>query len=203
MLKKIKVEDAVGLRLAHDHTQIRPGGFKGVGFRRGHVVRLSDIPKLLDLGKKQVYVLKLEAGEVHEEEAARRMAKAVAGRGIKLQGPREGKVDFIARTLGLLKVKSRPLAKINGLGFAILSTRHNHSVVRPGEVVAGTRIIPLLTRESRVERVERIGRKEGPILEVLPLRPKKVGVVVTGSEDAGGLLSFSLSADDRPSGRAR
>ena len=75
MLKKINVEEAVGLKLAHDHTQIIPGKFKGVGFRRGHVVQKSDIPKLLDLGKKQVFVLSLKPGELHEEDAARRMAR--------------------------------------------------------------------------------------------------------------------------------
>ena len=51
ILKKIKVENTVGLKLAHDHTQILPGEFKGVGFRRGHLVRKSDLPKFLDLGK--------------------------------------------------------------------------------------------------------------------------------------------------------
>jgi hypothetical protein len=44
MLKKIKVENAMGLKLAHDHTQIIPGKSKGVRFRRGHVVRKSDRP---------------------------------------------------------------------------------------------------------------------------------------------------------------
>jgi len=46
MLRRIRVEDAVGLKLAHDHTRIVPGKFKGAAFRRGHVVRKSDIPKL-------------------------------------------------------------------------------------------------------------------------------------------------------------
>ena len=86
MYKKIKVEDAIGFKLAHDHTQIVPGKFKGVGFRRGHVVKKSDIPKLLDLGKKQVFVLSLKPGEVHEEEAARRMARAMSGPGIAASG---------------------------------------------------------------------------------------------------------------------
>ncbi|MBI5969120.1 MAG: molybdopterin-binding protein, partial [Deltaproteobacteria bacterium] len=73
MLKKIELEEAVGMKLAHDITRIVPGKFKGVAFRRGRVVRKSDIPKLLDLGKKQIYVLKLERGELHEDEAARRI----------------------------------------------------------------------------------------------------------------------------------
>ena len=182
MLKKIKVEEAVGRRLAHDITQIIPGKFKGAAFRRGHVVRNADIPKLLDLGKKQVYVLQLNPGELHEDEAARRMARAMAGEGIKLRGPREGKIDFVARTFGLLKVNVRGLEKINAIGSMILSTRHNHSSVRAGEIVAGTRIIPLAIRKSKIKRVEEICRREGPILRILPFRPKKVGIIVTGSE---------------------
>ena len=182
MYKKIKVEDAVGLKLAHDHTRIVPGKFKGVGFRRGHVVKESDIPKLLDLGKKQVYALQLKPGEVHEEDAARRMARAMSGPGLRLRGPSEGKIDFLAAVPGLLKVNVPALEKINAVGSLLLSTRHNHSRVQAGEVVAGTRIIPLTIRESKVKRVEEIGHRQRPILRVLPFRPKKVGVIVTGSE---------------------
>ena len=194
MLKKIKVENAVGLKLAHDHTQILPGKFKGVGFRRGHVVRKGDLPKLLDLGKKEVYLLTLRPGEVHEEDAARRMARAVAGRNLKLTAPREGKVEFIAKTFGLLKIKVGALRKINRVGAAILSTRHNHSIVRAGDVVAGTRIIPLVIRETKVARVEEIGRRQGPVIELLPIRTKKVGVLVTGSEILEGRIQ-DRSAD--------
>jgi molybdenum cofactor synthesis domain-containing protein len=182
MLKKIKVEEAVGRRLAHDITQIIPGKFKGAAFRRGHVVRKGDIPKFLDLGKKQIYVLQLNPGEVHEDEAARRMARAMAGKGIKLRGPREGKIDFVARTSGLLKVNVQVLEKINAIGSIILSTRHNHSRVHPGEIVAGTRIIPLTIRKSKIKRVEEICRRERLVLKILPFRPKKVGIIVTGSE---------------------
>jgi molybdenum cofactor synthesis domain-containing protein len=182
MLKKIKVEDAVGLKLAHDHTRIVPGKFKGVGFRRGHVVQKSDIPKLLDMGKKQVFVLILGRNELHEEEAARRMARAVVGRNLHLRGPKEGKVDLLANTFGLLKVNIRALGRINALGSLILATRHNHSVVHPGENVGGTRIIPLTIGESKIKRVEEICRREGPVLNILPIRPKKVGIIVTGSE---------------------
>jgi hypothetical protein len=100
------------------------------------------------MGKKEVYVLTLRPGEVHEEDAARRMARAIAGRNLKLTAPREGKVDFIAKIFGLLKVKVATLEKINRIGAVILSTRHNHSIVRAGDVVADTRIIPLLPSKA-------------------------------------------------------
>jgi molybdenum cofactor synthesis domain-containing protein len=182
MLKKIRIEEAVGLKLAHDITRIVPGKFKGPAFRRGHVIRRSDIPKFLDLGKKQIYVLQLRPGELHEDEAARRMARAMVGKGIRLRGPKEGKIEFLAKDLGLLKVNLRALEKINTVGSIILATRHNDSWVRPGETLAGTRSIPLTIREARVKRVEEICRKAGPVLEVLPFRAKKVGILITGSE---------------------
>jgi hypothetical protein len=194
MLKKIKVEDALGLKLAHDHTRIIPGKFKGVGFRRGHVVRKSDVTKFLDLGKKEVYVLTLAPGVVHEEDAARRMARAVAGRNLKLLAPREGKVDFLAKTFGLLKVAVGALEKINRVGAIILSTRHNRSIVHAGDVVAGTRIIPLFIRESKVAKAEEIGRRLGPIIEVVSIRPKRMGILVTGSEIVEGRI-LDRSAD--------
>ena len=188
MLKKIKAEAAVGLKLAHDHTQILPGKFKGPRFRRGHLLRKSDIPILLDMGKKEIYVLALGTGEVHEDGAAKRLARGVAGRNLKLRAPREGKVDFIAKTSGLLKVNVAALEKINWIGEIILSTRHTRSVVKAGDVVAGTRIIPLTIRESKVARAEEIGRRLGPVIEILPLRPKRIGILVTGSEIVEGRI---------------
>ena len=182
MLKKIKVEDAIGHRLAHDLTQIVPGKFKGAAFRRGHRVRPEDLSRLLDMGKKQVYVLTLRRGEVHEDEASRRIARAAAGSGIRLRGPGEGKMDFLARVPGLLKVNEEALRKINAVGNLIFSTRHSHSVVASGENLAGTRAIPLTLKEGLVKKVEEICRRGGPVIQVLPFRKKKVGIVVTGSE---------------------
>ena len=72
-MKKIRLEDAVGMELCHDITAMRDG-FKGAAFRRGHVIREEDIPELLDLGKRMVYVWEKNAGEIHEEDAALRMA---------------------------------------------------------------------------------------------------------------------------------
>lgn len=188
------MEEAVGKRLAHDLTQIIPGKFKGAAFRKGHVVKIEDLPRLLDMGKKQVFVLELSPGELHEDEAAKRMAKVMAGRGIGRRGPREGKIDFFSKGFGLLKVDVAAVEKINSVGALILSTRHNLSTVRPGEVVAGTRTIPLTIRESKVKKVEEICRRSGPVLEILPFKKKKVGVVVTGSEIFEGRIK-DTSAD--------
>jgi molybdenum cofactor synthesis domain-containing protein len=182
MLKRVKIEDAVGMKLAHDLTQIVPGKFKGAAFRRGYRIQKKDIPRLLDMGKKQIYVLTLRPGELHENEAARRMARAVAGKSFRLRGPREGKIDFVAKHAGLLRIDTEAIARINSIGGLILATRHNHSCVQAGEIVAGTRTIPLTIPEGKVRRVEAIGKRKTPVIEILPFGRKKVGIVVTGSE---------------------
>ena len=88
-MRKIRVEDAVGMKLCHDLTEMKDG-FKGPAFKRGHVIREEDIPRMLNLGKRMVYIWEENAGEVHEEEAARRMAAMVPVEGAHYTEPSEG-----------------------------------------------------------------------------------------------------------------
>ena len=78
-MKIIETEQAIGTVLAHDLTQIIPGGFKGARFKKGHVIVEDDIPVLLSMGKKHLYVLDKNDTYVHENEAAMRIAGAAAG----------------------------------------------------------------------------------------------------------------------------
>ncbi len=113
MLKIIPVEEAVGTLLAHDVTEIIPGKHKGPAFRRGHVIRSEDVTKLLDIGKAHIYIIYLEKGELHEEDAARRLAQAAAGPHIRLTDPVEGRVNLVAEISGLLKIDEKLLYRFN------------------------------------------------------------------------------------------
>ena len=93
MLKVIPVEEALGTRLAHDITEIIPGGHKGPRFRRGHLIAEEDVPRLLDVGKAHLYIMDLAPDELHEEDAAERLARAAAGAGLTLTGPERGPVQ--------------------------------------------------------------------------------------------------------------
>jgi molybdenum cofactor synthesis domain-containing protein len=181
MLKVIPVEEAVGLPLAHDITEIVPGKHKGPAFRRGHIVRQEDIPKLLDVGKRNLYVMELEKDELHEEDAARRLAQAAAGPNLKLTDPSEGRVNLVAEIPGLLKVDVDLLYRLNSLGDLMLATLHGDRFVKAGTVVAGTRTIPVVVKEELIQKAEELC-KQKPIVTLLPMTPKKVHLVVTGSE---------------------
>jgi hypothetical protein len=184
MLEKIKVEEAIGTVLAHDITEIRANQeFKGPAFRKGHIVTKEDIPKLLDLGKEHLFVLKIQDDELHENEAGERIAKAIAGKGVYLsEEVKEGRVNLYAAYAGLLKINAEALEQLNLLGEIMCATRHTNFLVKKGEMVAGTRAIPLLVKKQIVEAVENLIQKWGKIIEVLPLRSLKVGLLITGNE---------------------
>ncbi len=181
MLKVIPVEEAVGLPLAHDITEIVPGKYKGPAFRRGHVIRSEDVSKLLDVGKAHIYVMELEKDELHEEDAARRLAKAAAGEHLRLTDPVEGRVNLVAEISGLLKIDSDLLYRFNSLGDLMMATLPSNRYVKKSDVVAGTRTIPVVVKEELIQRAEELCRGR-PIVKILPLPSRRIHLIVTGSE---------------------
>ena len=181
MLKVIPVEEAVGLPLAHDITEIVPGKHKGPAFRSGHIVKPEDVSKLLDVGKAHIYVMELGKDELHEEDAARRLAKAAAGPNLSLTDPVEGKVNLVSEVSGLLKIDADLLYRFNDLGDLMLATLPGNRYVRKGDVVAGTRTIPVFVKEELVKKAEALCKGK-PIVTVVPIPPKRVHLIVTGSE---------------------
>jgi molybdenum cofactor synthesis domain-containing protein len=179
-MKIIKVEEAVGSILCHDITKIVPGEFKGVAFQKGHIVKEEDIPVLLSLGKEHLYVWEEDEGILHENEAAERLKLLTAGENLYFGDIKEGKIEFFASCDGLLKIDIESLFKLNCLGEIILSTIHNNTVVKKGCKVAATKIVPLTIEKEKIEKAEEVIKSK--IVEVIPIHPKKVAIITTGSE---------------------
>ena len=181
-MKSVPVQDAIGMVLCHDVTQIIPGKFKGRAFKKGHIIRPEDVSKLRDIGKEHVYVWEIQEGFLHEDDAAIRIAKAAAGQGIVLSEPKEGKVELSAASRGLLKINSDALYHINEVDQVICATLHTNQTVTEGKIVAGTRIIPLVIEESNILQVEKICKTHCPLVAVKPFKPHTVGIITTGTE---------------------
>lgn len=179
----VKVEDAVGKVLSHDITKIVKGEFKGAPYRKGHVIREEDVPELLKLGKENIYILEFEENDVHEDDAALRLAAAVTSDdSIYWTGPKESRINFFAAFDGLLKVNIPALEAINDVPDVVLSTLTQNVPVKKDEMIAGTKVIPLVVPEGTLLNVENICRQEDWIIKVVPFRKQQVGVVITGSE---------------------
>lgn len=180
-MRVIRVEDAVGMVLCHDLTKIVPGEFKGPAFKKGQIIKKEDIPELLDMGKSYIYVWEVKEGQLHENEAAKRLSRALAGQGLSCTEPSEGKINLIADYDGLLSIREDLLLKVNMIEDMIAATRSNRRPVQRGDIVAGVRVVPLVLDEYKLQQAEQMTR-DAETISVKPFRPLRVGIVITGSE---------------------
>ena len=189
MLKKIELQEAVGTKLVHDITEIRPGEFKGPAFRKGHTVCNEDLCHLQKLGKNHLYLIDLEEDEIHENQAASILTKGLAGDGVVWEdNPREGKINLVAGRDGLLTVNTVSLAAFNMVEEVMCATLHNHTLVKEGELIAATRAIPLVMQRAPIDRAATIARQNGAVVSVKQLRCARVGLMITGNEVYHGLI---------------
>lgn len=180
-MKLIKTEEAVGQVLCHDITQIIPGVTKDAVFRKGHIIRPEDIPVLLSVGKDNLYVWENDETMLHEDEAADILRALCQGEHMHATPPKEGKIELIADCDGLLLIDLERLRAVNSLGEMMIATRPSGFVVKQGDKLCGTRVIPLVISKDKMEQA-RAAAGSAPLLQLLPLKPKKYGVVTTGNE---------------------
>lgn len=186
-MKMIKVEDAIGSILSHDVTQIIPGEFKGRLFKKGHIIKEEDIEKLRAIGKEHIYVWQAKEGELHENDAAIRLANLAKGEGIKISDEiKEGKIDFFADCDGVLKIDKKNLMTLNSIGEMMMATIHTNTPLKTGEKIGGTRVIPLIIDEQKIEQAERLITDK--IMWMEPFKPKKCLLITTGNEVYKGTI---------------
>lgn len=180
-MKLIKTEDAVGHVLCHDITQIIKGVTKDAVFRKGHIVTEEDIPVLLSVGKENLYVWEKEEGMLHENDAAEILRQICQGEHMHPSDVKEGKIELIADIDGVLKIEREKLRKVNSLGEIMIASRHGDFPVKKGDKLAGTRVIPLVISEEKMQQAKNV-TAGGVIFNILPYKKKKAGIVTTGSE---------------------
>ncbi len=191
-MKKVRAEEAIGKQLVHDMTAILANGFKGVRFKRGHIVTSEDIPVLLSMGKEYLYLTEEGDDFVHEEDAAHRVASLALGENIELNGPSEGKYALKAACDGLFLIDEEGLYGINSTSDYTFATLDNKIPVKAGQTLVGARIIPLFTDEENVKEAEEIAKAHAPVFTVLPYRKMSIGLVITGNEIYKGLIPDSF-----------
>jgi len=181
MTKKVRVEDAIGKKLAHDVICYGPG-LKSVSFKRGHAVTKDDIDKLKNTGDYYVLVEDDDEKGVHEEDAALRMARASVDSSVFFSRPHSGKVSLFAKVSGLLRVKSDIIIRVNLVDDFIFSTKKNNVWVKKGAHLGSVKIVPLRVDASKMKKVEEIMKSHKPIVKISPLKVRKIALVITGTE---------------------
>lgn len=160
--------DVDGRVLVHD---LGPDLRKGtvLGGRHLELIRQAD----------EVHVVELERGDLHEDEAARRLASALLAPGIEAQGPVQSQARLVARHRGLVRVHADLVDAINSLGYISVFTLMDGQAVAEGEEVAGCKVTPVAVPGSLIEAAEKLCRDKGPVVELLPFRRLKTFVVAT------------------------
>lgn len=180
-MKEIKVEESVGQVLGHDITQIIPGVKKGPVFKKGHIIKEEDIPVLLSVGKEHIFVYEYDERMIHENDAAEILANLCGKEHMYHGEVSEGKIEIFADSDGIFLVDNELLNIVNSFGQMMIATRSSGFLVKKGDKLAGTRIIPLVIEKEKMDRVQSlVGDRK--IMKVVPIKTKRFGLVVTGSE---------------------
>ncbi|MDW8325308.1 MAG: molybdopterin-binding protein [Anaerolineales bacterium] len=148
--------------------------------RKGRPLTADDIAALHAIGRTSVYVAELTADDVDEDTAARRVAQAVSGSGLRLPGAASGRANLLSTVLGILRVDAERLARLNELEGITLATLASHSTVRPRQIVGTVKIIPFAVPEATVQAAEALA-SGGALVWVDALTPQPVSLIFSGS----------------------
>jgi hypothetical protein len=188
-MKKVKVEDAIGMVVAHDLTKIVPGKFKGAAFKKGHVIEAKDIEELKAIGKNHIYIIEMNSNMLHEDEAALELGQAIQGENTYFKSPNEGKVNILAAKDGLLKINTNLLYEINDIRNIVVSTLHNNTIVTKDTIVSATKITPLVVEKKYINEAKNLLKDVQGIIEIKPFAVQRVGIVITGTEIYEGVIA--------------
>lgn len=135
-----------------------------------------------------------EANDLHEDEAAERLAAAAAGTGIDPRSPVHSRLDLVARWNGVLHVRTEALVRLNTIDSLELFTLFQGQPVQAGQVVASVKVAPHLISELTVRQGVAVARDSAPLVSVWPYLSLEVAAIVTEAVSGEGLARFEAGA---------
>jgi molybdenum cofactor cytidylyltransferase len=169
------IEEAAGAILAHSWRA------HGVNFAKGRVLSSEDVAKLKAAGAESVIAARLDADDVHEDEAAATLARALAGAGIEVTAPFTGRCNHFARDAGLAVVDHARIDALNELDESVtVATLPPFARVEPRQMVATIKIIPYAAPRTAVQRALEVAKEANqPLVSVAPFKAMRAGLVQT------------------------
>jgi len=169
------IDEAAGAILAHSWRA------DGINFAKGRVLSKDDVAKLKAAGASSVIAARLDADDMHEDEAAATVAKALAGRGIEVTAPFTGRCNHFAREAGLAVVDHERIDALNELDESLtVATLPPYARVSPRQMVATVKVIPYAAPRAAVSRaLELVNSANQPIVSVVPFKSMRAGLVQT------------------------
>ncbi len=168
----VPVDDAEGGMVAHAVRR------DGLVLKKGEIVDAARLAALKAAGLTEIVVARLEPGDIVEDEAAARLAHAIAGAHLRVEKPFTGRSNLFAEQAGVLLFDADALDRVNEIDERVtLATLPTFRAVVAGEMVATVKIIPFAAPGEVVARAEIAARDVG--LRISPYQPMRVGVIST------------------------
>ena len=168
-----RLEDLGGRVLCHELR----GADGRVALAKGRLLDHDDASMALSLEWTELHVLALDDGDVHEDDAGTRVARACAGAGIEVRPPSGGQWPLVATLRGVLSVDTSAMERVNTLDGPCVYTLYDGQVVERGETVARAKIIPFAVPEAVLSDVDAIAG-DGGLVSVRPFVPHRIGAVI-------------------------
>lgn len=183
----VSLEECEGEILAHnvsDETGRRI-------LRKGRRLDGPAVERLRTLGYETIFVAILEAGDVEENEAARRIAAVVAGVGVIAGPPHSGRVNLLASERGVVRVDVPFLLRLNEIEGITLATVRADVLADRNERIATVKVIPYAIPEEAVSQGE-AGPEAGAVVSLDPIGGRSIAVVLVGSPGAQARLEEGI-----------
>ena len=171
---EVPVVEAEGAILVHSLR------FGRTALKKGRVLSAADVNDIAAAGIDEITVVRLEPGDIREDQAASRIAATAAGHGVATAPAFTGRANLFAEMKGLLVFDRERLDRLNLVDEAVtLGTLPPYAVVEPKQMVATVKIIPFAVPEAAVARCAEIAAEGGKLLRVAAFRPLSVGLIQT------------------------
>jgi molybdenum cofactor cytidylyltransferase len=173
-VETLPVAEASGCTLVHGQTR------DGHRYRKGQVLTAEDVAQLAEAGVTEITVAIFEPDDVDENTAARRLAEAVTGAGVRTGVEGTGRVNLFSRHNGLVTLDAAAVDRINAIDEGItIATLRPLDRVEDDQVVATIKIIPFAVSEQNLAQTEHLAREAGSVVSVRAYRPRKVALIQT------------------------
>ncbi len=171
---EVPIAEAAGAILAHSLR------LADTALKKGRVLNPADVELIAAAGIDHVVAARLDPGDIREDEAATRIAAAIAGADIATATAFTGRANLFAEARGLLVFDRDRLDRLNLVDEGVtLGTLPPFAVVEPRQMVATVKIIPFAVPETAIAAAAAFAAQGGPLLRVAAFAPRRVALIQT------------------------
>ncbi len=162
--------------------------------RKGTTVSADELRQLLDRGVAEIHLALPESDDVDEDQAATRMARAIAGSGVRVEEAHFGQSSLVSNERGMLRVAGGCLERVNALDGVLLLTGEANRPVDAGTTLGVLKCAPLFLAESTLLSVDALAQTSGPIIDIEPFQTRHVALVAPSERLRSGAFERARGA---------